>query len=197
MSPVPPVLPTLTVNRSFMEAFLVAARPCCALGLVEVQTQPCGFVALRPEPAIPPDVSSIGFKFGHTLYGNNQFEVVHFSFEFYGYQTYNVLINPNNGIAQVVLQRMLERGDYFFFALDERSGSVTAFRADMGQDSLINLKTDWERIQASTTTASQYRQALSDFTKTTYPPGVLLNWVCWNDVDYLDLSQNRLDLTPM
>ena len=111
MSPVPPVLPTLTVNRSFMEVFLAAARPCCALGLVDVQNQPCGFVALRPEPAIPPHVSATGFKFGHTLYGNNQFEVVHFSFEFYGYQTYNVLINPNNGIAQVVLQRMLERGD--------------------------------------------------------------------------------------
>ena len=67
----------------------------------------------------------------------------------------------------------------------------------MGQDSLVNLKTDWERIQASTTTASQYRQALSDFAKKGYPPGVLLNWVCWNDVNYLDVSQNRLDLTPM
>lgn len=121
--------------------------------------------------------------------------MVHFSFEFYGHQTYNVLINPNNEVAQVVLQKMIERGDYFFFALDEQSGSVTAFRADMEQDSLINLKTDWERIQASTMMAHQYEQARSDFAKNGYPPGGLLNWVCWNDVDYLDLSQNRLDLT--
>ena len=196
MRSVPPALPTLTVNRSFMHAFLAAERPCCALGLVDVQHQPCGFLALRPDPAIPLEVSAIGVNFGHRLYGNRQFEVVHFSFEFYGYQTYHVLINPNNGISQRVLQAMLESGDYFFFALDEQSGGATAFRAGMEPDSLLNLKTDWERIQASTTTAQQYRQAISAFTQNADPPGVLLNWVCWEDSHYLDLSRDRLDLTP-
>jgi hypothetical protein len=196
MSPVAPTLPTLTLNRTFMQAFIAADTPCCALGILEVQRRRCGFLALRPDKAIPPDVSADGFSFGHSLYGNRRFEVIHFGFEFYGFQTYNVLINPNNPIAQAVLQTMLESGDYFVFVLDAHKGSATAFRTDLGQHLLTNLTADWDRIQKSTTTERQYHQALSHFAENPEPPGIMLNWVCQDDINYLDLTQDRIDLNP-
>ncbi|MEM8804543.1 MAG: hypothetical protein AAGF01_00655 [Cyanobacteria bacterium P01_G01_bin.38] len=178
MSPVSPKLPSLTVNRSFIEAFITADAPCCALGMVEVEHRQTGFLALRPETAIPPEVSDIGFRFGHSLYGTSTFEVIHFGFEFYGFQTYHVLLNPNNPIVQAVLQTMLESGDYLFFALDAHSGSATAFRSDLGQHLMSNLAADWERIQMSTTADSQYRQAVSRFAENPQAPGILVDWVC-------------------
>ena len=196
MSIVPPILPTLTVNRSFLQSFIAAPASCCAISLVEVQNRHCGFLALRPQTPIPPEVLAGGFSFGHSLYGNSKFEVIHFGFEFYGFQTYNVLINPNNAIVQSVLQAMIESNDYFFFSLDEQSGSVTAFRSDLGDESLFNLKNDWQRIQQSTTTEHQYRQTISHFAKNPYPSGILLEWVCGDDINYLDLTQDRVDLNP-
>jgi len=41
MSNTLPLLPRLTVNRSFMSAFLAAPPPCFALGLVEERRRPC------------------------------------------------------------------------------------------------------------------------------------------------------------
>ena len=196
MSYVPPVLPTLTVNRPFIEAFIAADAPCCALGLVEVKNRQCGFLALHSNTAIPTEISDGGFNFGHSLYGNSTFEVIHFAFEFYGFQTYNVLINPNNAIVQSVLQTMLENRDYFFFSFDEDSGSVTAFRSDIGEDLLGNLTADWTRIQKSSTTDSQYRESLSRFAENPYPQGVLVDWVCGDDINYLDLTHDRLALNP-
>lgn len=196
MSTPSPDLPTLTVNRSFIEEFIAAQQPCCALGLVEVQTQQCAFVALRPETAIPSHITDQGFAFGHALIGNSKFEVIHFGFDFYGFQAYNVLLNPNNPIVQKVLQTMMESGDYFFFTLDPSSGSVTAFRSEIAKDTLINLTNNWQRIQQSTTTDSQYLQAVIHFVKNPNTKGKLLQWVCSDNIDYLDLSQDRLELKP-
>jgi hypothetical protein len=33
------------------------------------------------------------------MLGNDNFEVLHFVFQFYGFETYNALINPNNPLA--------------------------------------------------------------------------------------------------
>jgi hypothetical protein len=189
-------LPTLTVNRSFIEEFIAAQHPCCALGLVEVHHRQCAFVALHPETAIPSQVTDKGFAFGHALIGNSDFEVIHFGFVFYDFQAYNVLLNPNNPIVQTVLQTMMESGDYFFFTLDESSGSVTTFRSEIGKDTLINLTNNWQRIQQSTTTDSQYLQGVIHFVKNPSPKGKLLQWVCSDNIDYLDLTQDRLELKP-
>jgi hypothetical protein len=196
MGTVPPVLPTLTVNRSFMQAFIAADRPCCALGMVEIEQRQCAFLALRPDVAIPSYATDSGFNFGHTLYGDSTFEVIHFSFEFYGFQTYNVLINPNNPIVRSVLQSMIESGDFFFFAVDERSGSVTAFRTDIGRNTLTNLTENWERIQNSTTTELQYHWIRTKFAKKPDPNGLLMHWVCGDHIDYLDLTKDRLEMKP-
>jgi len=134
-----PLLPTLTVNSSFMREFVSADAPCFALGMVEQEKRRYGCVALRPDRAIPREVSNGGFRFGHSLLGNDRFEVVHFAFEFYGFETYNALVNPNNPLARAVLTAMVESGDYFFFALDSNE-SITAFRAELGQGNLTTTQ---------------------------------------------------------
>ena len=189
-------LPSLIVNRSFMTEFIEAEKPCCGLGMVEVENQQCGFVALRPEPMIPPGVMDLSFNFGHTLYGTSTYEVIHFAFEFYGFKTFNILINPNNAITQAVLEQMIESADLFFFAIDEQTGIATAFRSEIGNDTLLNLTENWERLQHSTTMENQYHQAILKFTANPHPPGILLKWVCWDNIEYLDLSENTMSLTP-
>ena len=189
------MLSALTVNRSFMREFIEAGTPCFALGLVEEQGQQCGFLALRPEEEIPPEIADSGFAFGHSLYGSSSFEVLHFAFEFYGFQTYNVLLNPNNPLVRAVLEIMVEGGDYFFFALSE-SGRVAAFRTEIGQETLSQVKANLSRLRQSTTTESQYELARCAFEESPEPEGILLNWVCRDNIDYLDLSEDRLDLTP-
>ncbi len=147
--------PTLTVNRQFITEFIAADTPCFALGMVEERGRQCGLLALRPEEEIPSEVSDTGFNFGHALFGSAAFEVIHFVFQFYCFQTYNVLVNPNNPLVQAVLNRMIADEDYFFFAL-EATGRVTAFRAEIGQETLSQVKANLARIEQSTTTEAQY-----------------------------------------
>lgn len=194
MGDVYPFRPKLSVNRRFMSDFIAAETPCFALGLVEEQDRRSGFLALRSEEPIPPRITNAGMRFGHSLLGTAVFEVVHFAFEFYGFSTFNVLVNPNNPLVRTVLTTMVESGDYFFFAVSR--GAATAFRSEIGQENLAGLKTNLPRIRNSTTTESQYRKAVSAFERNPDPPGVLLDWVCRDHPDYLDLTADRLDLTP-
>ena len=195
MSAPQPVRPALVVNRLFMQAFLAADAPCLALGMVEVQQQLCGMLALRLDEAIPAAIADRGFEFGHALFGKTTFAVLHLVFAFPGFQTYNVLINPNNLVVQAVLRTMLDDGDYFFFALQPQ-GQVTAFRAELGSDSLAVLRANRARLQTSTTTDAQYQQALTSFAAHPAPAGVLLRWVCRETVAALDLTTDRMTLTP-
>ena len=177
-----------------MRKLVSADAPCFALGLVEEGKRRYGFVALRPGKAIPREVSDRGFRFGHCLLGNDDFEVALFAFEFYGFETYNALVNPNSPLAWAVLTAMAESGDYFFFALDSNE-RVTAFRSEIGQGALMMLKDNLARILGSTTTEAQYDKAVASFTRNPEPPGSLLRWVCRED-EYLNLAEDRLELTP-
>lgn len=190
-----PMLPELAVNRGFMAEFLAAEPPCLALGLVEVEGARCALVALRPEEAIPRHVTAGGFRFGHALLGAEDWEIVHFAFEFYGFTTYNALINPSDSVVRQVLATMVGTGDYFFFALDS-DRSTTAFRSDMGAANVAGLKANMACIQDSTMNEAQYRAAVSRFERRPEPPGTLLVWVCRGNADHLDLERNRLVLRP-
>jgi hypothetical protein len=189
------LLPRLTVNRQFLYEFLEAEALCFALALAEEGNRQGGFLALRPGERIPPEILDAGFSFGHRLLGNAAFEVAQFSFHFYGFKTYHALVNPNHLIVRTVFNSMIENQDYFFFALDA-TGCATAFRSELGQTNLCGLETNLPRIQRSTTTEAQYREAISSFGRNPQPPGLLLPWVCRDDVAYLDLTEDRLELTP-
>ena len=190
------MLPVLTVNRSFLYEFMDAETPCAALGLVEESRRQSGLVALHLDEDVPSEVTARGVRFGHSLLGGDSFEVIHFAFEFYGFRTWNLLINPNNPLVQAVLTHMLEDEDYFFFALSA-DGRATTFRSQVGQDLLLYVKANLPRLQASTTTETQYDLACLSFARNPRPPGVLLNWVCRDKTEYLDLSMDRLELNPV
>ena len=88
------MLPALTVNRSFLYDFMDAEPPCAALGLVEEGGRKSGFVAVHLDEDITSEVTAKGFRFGHSLFGGDTFEVVHFAFHFYGFGTWNLLTPP-------------------------------------------------------------------------------------------------------
>ena len=190
------MLSVLTVNRSFMRDFMDAETPCGALGLVEENGRQSGFVALHLNADIPSEVTARGFRLGHSLLGNVTFEVIHLAFEFYGFRTWNLLINPNNPLAQAVLTCMLEDEDYFFFALSS-TGQATAFRSEMGQDVFYYVKAHLPRLRHSTTAETQYDLACLAFASNPTPPGTLLHWVCRDNMAFLDLRTDRLELNPV
>jgi hypothetical protein len=195
MSSVYPLLPKLTVHRQFIDDFLAARAPCFALGMIEERKQKLGLLALRPDNIIPQEVTALGINFGHSLLGKADYEVVHFAFEFYGFATFNVLINPNNLLAQAVLDSMIDREEYFFLAIGPNQG-VTAFRSEIGEETLAGIIDNLARIKRSTTSDVQYKHALSQFQKHPLPPGQLLSWVCRDNEGYLDITSDPLEMTP-
>jgi len=195
MNNVTHLLPKLTVNRQFMIDFLAAKTPCFALGMIEERKQKLALLALRPGDIISHDVTEPGFNFGHSVLGNAHYEVVHFAFEFYGFGTYNVLLNPNNSLVREVLTAMIDSEEYFFLAIMPDQ-SVAAFRSEMGKDGLTGLADNLPRLQRSTTNDMQYQKVLQQFQKRPSPPGRQLTWVCRDNIAYLDLSTDRLEMTP-
>jgi hypothetical protein len=195
MNNVHTLLPKLAIHRQFIDDFIVEETPCFALSMIEERKQKLGLMALRPGQVIPPEITEPGFNFGHSLLGNAHFEVVHFAFEFYGFATYNVLINPNNPLVRAVLDTMIGSGEYFVLVIGVNQG-VTAFRSQIGQQDLVGLTDNLVRIKNSTTSDTQYQQALNQFQKNPFPPGQLLTWVCGDNVGYLDITADRLEITP-
>jgi hypothetical protein len=51
-------------------------------------------------------------------------------------------------------------------------------------------------FEALTTTDAQYQRALAQLRKRPDPPGHMLDWVCRDNLSYLDLTQNRLEMDP-
>jgi len=138
------------INSSFFWITVEIEPPCFALSLLEERKQTSGLLALWPDKIIPSDITDRGFRLGHCLLGNSEFMVIQFIFEFYGFERYRVLINPNNAAVQTVLTLMVENKDYFFLAINPNQ-TVATFRSEIGQDDLVGLKTNMPQIKAATT----------------------------------------------
>ncbi len=61
---------------------------------------------------------------------------------------------------------------------------------------MAGLTTTLPRIKRWTTTEAQYQRAVTSFQRNPQPPGVLLSWICRETSAALDLTTDRLDLTP-
>ncbi len=79
----------------------------------------------------------------------------------------------------------------------QKSPGVTAFRTEIVQETLSQEKANLARIEQSTTTEAQYLRALTASAENPEPEGILLHWVCRDNIDYLDLTKDRLELTPV
>lgn len=188
------LLPRLTLNGAFVGELIAAEPPAFALGLAEERKQIGGLFALLLDKPLPKKVAGPGFQFGHSLLGTDQYLVVHFSFEFYGFAKYDVLVNPSSPVVRAVLQRMVETREYQFFALD-RSGKATVFKSDPAQQDLAGLQSNWPKIVRADTTEAQYASAVASFGHR-FPESALLAWVCREELAYIDLAHDRLELTP-
>jgi hypothetical protein len=189
------MLPKLIVNRQFIHDFFEESSPCCAIGVIKDRKKELGLLAIKPSEFIPDEVTNQGFRFGNSLYGSSGFEVIHFSFEFYGFKAYNVLINPNNKISRLVLNMMIESKEYFIIVLNPNN-NVVAFKSEIAGDILFGLRDNLLKINSSTTSDFEYMDAFLSFSKNTNPVGEMLNWVCYDKDEYLDIERDILDLNP-
>ncbi len=188
-------LPRLIVNKLFIRDLMAANPPCFALGYVQDRGSKSGFIALRPEAPIPKDSTRQGFRFGHSVLAFDEKPVLLFCFEFYGHTIYHGLVPPCNPIIKAVIATMLETEDYFFFAINPDQ-TVTTFRSQLEFSDLAGLRTNQEQFSDESCSSEQYERAVKSFTKKPDPPGQVMQWVCRNDWDYLDLAKYPLELTP-
>lgn len=98
----PKGLPLLTVNGPFMAELLAAGAPSVAIGLVEEAGQLCGMFALHLDGPLPNQMT--GFRFGHSLLGNDEYIVLHFCFDFYGFARYEVVVDPRSPVVQACVR---------------------------------------------------------------------------------------------
>jgi hypothetical protein len=187
--------PKLVVSSLFMAEFVAAEAPCFALGLIEDRALPFGLIALKLAEPVPKATAAVGMRFGHSLFGNQKFIVVHFAFEFYGYRTFNAIVKPDNPIVRRVLSAMVETGTTNFMTVDD-GGSATIFSSDLGSHNLAGLDANLPRILSSVASEADYQLAMAHFERDTSPGVGVLNWVCHDNPAYLDLSQNRMDMSP-
>jgi hypothetical protein len=118
---------------------------------------------------------------------------VQLSFEFRGFETYHVLLNPSSPVVRSVLERMIDSDDFFILVLGD--GDAQVFRSDVGQETLFWLQAFLPQLIASRTSAAQYAEGLAEFCRRPDPPGRVLEWI-GDDVRLLDLSADRVELTP-
>lgn len=156
------VLPEMIVNRKLMTAFLAEEPPCTALGIAQDDQGRCGMIALRLNTVLPRAVAQAGFSLGNGLFGGREWQVLHLAFNFYGFRTYNLLINPALPAMSSVWETIIETEDYMFLVLNSGQ-SATAFRSDVGPDSRSALIDNPRRLRTSTTTQAQYERAVDRF----------------------------------
>jgi hypothetical protein len=185
----------LTLNKSFIQDFMEFKPPCFAIGLVEENNKKTGFLIMRPDKPIPSNIANQGFAFGHCLYGNSDITTIQFSFKFYDFKTYDVLVNPNNYMVKTVLNIMTENKDYFFFVLNPDNKAIT-FRSVMETENLAGLKDNMPKIMGANTTDDEYNKISEAFKKNSASRENILNWVCRNNIYYLDLSEDRIEINP-
>lgn len=197
MGDTPVVLPTLTINRLFVSDLMAASAPCFAMGYVEVEGQSSvsGFLALRPDEPISAASSDRGFDLAHCALGRADRPVFQFTFEFYGHDRYHALVNPSNPIVREVLNTMVDTEDYFFFALNP-DHQVTAFRSHLEHPTLVGLRTNLENFGKAVCPPEHYERVCQAFAMDPDPPGRMMEWVCRDNPEYLDLTQHRVALNP-
>lgn len=90
---------------------------------------------------------------------------------------------------------MVNTQDYYFFAINPDQ-SVTAFRSRLQTTDLVGLRTTLQHFQQVTCLPSQYDKTVAAFKRNPSPPGQVMEWVCRDNEDYLDLIHHRLEMAP-
>ena len=188
-------LPPLTLNRQFIDDFIEADAPCCALGLVRSGDTHAGFFAMKPEGAVPANMLAKGFGFEYRiLESKDRKPICQFMFEFYGFEQYSVLVNPSSPLVIKAIDTMIEERDSFFFILtpDQRA---TIGRNDLSEGNLDVMRDQLRMMQSKRTLQSSYESCVQSFWRNPDLPDLKpLEWVCRDNPAYLDLETDTADL---
>jgi len=185
--------PRLTTNGRLIRDFIALPTPRFALGLMEENGAVSAFFAVCPTRTVRGRGARIPFAHGHAIWGWQGREVLQFGFTFFELFTINVLVNPANIEVRRALAVMLARRHYFVIAIRPEHRPIV-FRADLARDSFELLTAFGHRAHCSTTTEAEYQDIVTQFRKKPTPQGEVLEWVCRDDAEYLDLSHNRVDI---
>ena len=103
------------------------------------------------------------------------------------------LVNPAIAMVRHILQTMADQGNNMFFSLNP-DDAVTAFRSELAANDLAGLHLPI--IQKATTTPQQYEAVLRSFRRKPNPPGIVMQWICRHNPDYLYLDENAISMRP-
>ena len=154
--------PILTISRAFMIDFVEAQPPCFALGMIDIEGDHTGFLAMRPKQPMPSQAKAAGFNLGHALLGFDNTVLCQFVFDFHDNSRYSALVNPAIPAIRSIIKTMVERGEYMFFNLDP-DDNLDTFRA--ADRNLAGLADNLPRMQAATTTDEEYEKGIQAFRK--------------------------------
>ena len=101
--------PTLSISRAFMTDFIQAQPPCFALGMIDIEGDHTGFLAMRPKQPIPSQTKAAGFNFEHALIGFDNTVLCQFIFDFYEHSRYSAIVNPASPNVRQILETRLEQ----------------------------------------------------------------------------------------
>lgn len=185
------LLAPLTFNTLFLQSFVAEAPPCAALGIVETARRQKGFIALKTQKEIT-DYQH-GFDLGIQLLGKGDgCAVLHLIFNFSNESIYDVLLNLGATATKRVLKVWKQTNDYFFFVF--QNGGLTAFHQKIGGQWYEHNY--FEIMDKSDNTAMQYDRAVQSFKRNHWAHGTLLNLKYQENPDFLDLKENRFEVTP-
>ncbi|MDA7705535.1 hypothetical protein N8772_03570 [Rickettsiales bacterium] len=188
-------LPKITLNSSFVNNFLSFDNSVCSMGILEEREDNLGFFIIRPDRFIPSNITNQGFKFGFGLIEDNNIIAIQIVFHFYNFVTYNVILNPNNIIVRKILELIIEKKNYTFFAINS-NGKATTFRGDIDPKTLSLLKETMPKIMKANNSIEDYENICESFSKNSNAEEILLKWVCNDKEEYLDLSKDRVEINP-
>ena len=191
------VLPPLTLNRQFINDFIEADAPCCALGLVRSDGTVSGFFAMKPEGAVPANGLAMGFGFGYRMLETNDREPIgQFMFDFYGFERYSVLVNPSNPLAIKAIELMIEEKNILFLILGPDQRAITG-RNDLSVGDLDGMRDQLRMMLSKRTPQSSFESCVQAFWRNPDLPDLKpLEWVCRDNPAYLDLEIDTAELTP-
>ena len=187
--------PKLILNGLFMQDFMKSKVSSFGLGYVKEGGMKKGFLALKLTEEVPKNSTQQGFNFGHSVLELNGNPIFHFAFRFYDFKTYNGLVIPSNPIIKKVIKTMIETKDYFFFLITS-DNNVTAFCSELDNQIFSNFQINLEKYQDSKCTEEDYEKAVEAYKQDPDPFGDVLEWVCRDNLDYLNLEKYPLELNP-
>ena len=183
-------LPPMTFNKNFVSSFVGENRPCAALGIIETVGQQAGFLAFKPDKAFSASTSQNGFDLGSELLGTDKVAVLHLILKFDSMHVYDVLLNLSSPVVKKVLKVWEKTGNYFFFAF--RESGFTAFEQTLGEawyrDNYFGM------AEIAINTQSHYEDSVNAIKKTDMLYGTYIDLIFQEEVEFLDLTENRFEV---